>query len=201
MRIILVHGMGRTPLSMAWLGLRLRFMGHRVSFFSYSTAREGFHACVARLKTYIADHGDKEYIAVGHSLGTVLLRAALSEFSHQPHTAFLIAPPTEACAMARFFSGWKLYQWATGEMGQLLADEKFMRELPAPPNKTLIFAGDGGPKHRCLPYGARANDGVLAVEETQLRGCPIRVVSAIHTFIMNHPVVIRAISSACSEAT
>jgi hypothetical protein len=199
MHAILVHGMGRTSLSMAWLGLRLRLAGHSVSFFSYSAAQDDFHTCVARLRRHIANRRSGKYIVVGHSLGTVLLRAGLADISHQPHAAFLLAPPCRACAMARFFASWKLYKWATGEMGQLLADETFMQQLPAPPDKTLIFSGNGGPKHRRLPYGVQANDGILAVEETRLQGFAICVVPTVHTFIMNHPAVAQAIHESCME--
>lgn len=201
MHAILVHGMGRSPLSMAWLGLRLRLAGHSVSYFSYSTAREDFTCCVSRLQKQIqASTQNKKYIVVGHSLGAVLLRVALAVQSHQPSATFLLAPPTQACAIAKYFAHWRLYRWLTGEMGQLLANVDFMRQLPAPPKNAVIFAGCGGPRLRLLPYGVQANDGILAVDETRLPGFDVHVVRTIHTLIMNHRSVVQTICAVRSEA-
>ena len=201
MHAILVHGMGRSSLSMAWLGLRLRLARHSVSYFSYSAAQEEFACCVSRLRKQIqACTKNKEYIVVGHSLGTVLLRCALADQAHQPRATFLLAPPTQACAMAKRLSGWRLYRWLTGEMGQLLASADFMRRLPAPPKNAVIFAGCSGPRLHLLPYGVQANDGILAVDETRLPGFETHVVPSIHTLIMNHPSVMQTICAARAEA-
>ncbi len=50
-------------------------------------------------------------------------------------------------------------------MGQLLADEPFMLQLPMPPVSTRIYAGVGGPRASWLPFGTEANDGILSVSE------------------------------------
>lgn len=49
MRVILVHGMGRSPLSQMILGMRLRARGFAVSYFGYSATFSSFDATVARL--------------------------------------------------------------------------------------------------------------------------------------------------------
>src|SRR5262245_14508865 len=126
MRIVLVHGMGRTPLSMAWLALRLRLAGHRVRLFGYSAAHESFAACSTRLARQIMEHAaGRPYAVVGHSLGAVLLRQALSQLQQAPCATFLLAPPTRACDAARFFAASMPYRFFTGEMGQLLASAAF----------------------------------------------------------------------------
>ncbi len=102
MHAILVHGMGRSPLSMTWLGLRLKLSGHRVHYFSYCVSRESFSVCIKRLRTFIAARTQQQpYLVVGHSLGTVLLRTTLASITQQPCATYLLAPPTLACAMAR----------------------------------------------------------------------------------------------------
>lgn len=194
MHAILIHGMGRSPLSMGWLGLRLRLAGYSVSYFSYSAAREGFIDCVARLQAHIRAHANKgDYLVAAHSLGTVLVRAALVALPQPPRASFLIAPPTQACAMAKRFAGWRLFRWMTGECGQLLANADLMRKLPPPPANTTLFAGCGGPRLRWLPYGRQENDGILAVAETRWPGLDTQQVRALHTFIMNHRQVVQTI--------
>jgi hypothetical protein len=200
MHVVLVHGMGRSPLSMAWLYFRLRLAGHRVSAFSYSAARQDFRSCVVHLADFLATKtAGQTYAVIGHSLGTVFLRSVLAEIQHQPTATFLLAPPTRACAMAKLFSAWPLYRLATGECGQLLADEDFMRSLPPAPANSLIFAGISGPRRHWLPNGIAPNDGVLAVAETRLSGIPHFPVRTIHTFIMNHRSVIQAICNSLSK--
>lgn len=194
MNVILVHGMGRTPLSMAWLGFRLRRAGHHVDIFSYSARREDFFPCAKRLGHFIQARADgRAYVVVGHSLGAVLLREALARLRHKPAAAILLAPPAQACTMARLFFRSRIYRFLTGECGQLLACETFMRSLPAPPANSTIIAGTRGPRHWLLPLGDTPNDAILAVDETRLQGVRHHCVKASHTFIMNHGFVFRQI--------
>jgi hypothetical protein len=78
MHAILIHGLGRTPVSMLLLARRLRAKGITTHLFGYSAAFEGWDACVARLRGFIATrtHGER-FIVVGHSLGCVLTRAVI----------------------------------------------------------------------------------------------------------------------------
>jgi len=188
MKAILVHGMGRTPASFIVLAARLRARGFRPSSFRYSAAFERFVPCVDRLVERVrARAGDDPYILIGHSLGTVLIRAALPALAaHPPAVCFFLAPPVAASRAATFFAGRRLYRLLTGEMGQLLADPAFMAALPAPAVPTRIYAGTAGPRGRRFPFGFQPNDGILAVSETELPGqTPPILVPAIHSFIMN----------------
>lgn len=187
--IILVHGMGRGPLSMAWLAWRLRRAGCRPHLFYYLATFEKFDTCAARLALFITRRtGGKDYIFVGHSLGTVLLRATLPQLPKPPLASFFLAPPTVACHFARRLKNFWLYRWLTQEMGQRLADPVFMAGLSLPPN-CHIFAGDAGPRWSRWPCGDAPNDGILTVDETRLTGVPHTVVPASHTFIMNRPEI------------
>lgn len=77
MREILVHGMGRTPAAMLILAARLRAAGLHPDLFAYSAALEGWEGCVGRLRGFIDRRAaGTDFVVVGHSLGTVLLRAA-----------------------------------------------------------------------------------------------------------------------------
>jgi alpha-beta hydrolase superfamily lysophospholipase len=87
-------------------------------------------------------------VVIGHSLGAVLLRAALPRLARPPVACFLLAPPTQASLAARRFAPRRLYRLFTGEMGQKLASQPFMDALPLPAVPTRIYAGTGGPRRR-----------------------------------------------------
>ena len=188
MDLVLIHGMGRTPVSMLRLRRRLRRAGHHPVLFGYSPTFETLQVASARLVSLIERRVDtKNYALVGHSLGTVIIRTALGQLENRlPSACFFMAPPMLACKAARFFSRFWPYRLLMGEMGQLLADDAFMRQLPMPSAFTRIYAGVSGPRAAWLPFGMEANDGILSLSEaTGAFAARVVEVPAIHTFIMN----------------
>lgn len=187
-QILLIHGMGRTPLSMLRLHQRLKARGFSPKLFGYSPTFESFEACMGRLAAHILETtGGHPYALAGHSLGTVLIRGVLPRLAARPPLAcFFLAPPTQACRATRFFAGNPLYKLLMGEMGQLLADPAFMAALAYPQIPCRIYAGTAGPTGRFSPFGDEPNDGILSVEE--MRGpaeIPVVITHSSHTFIMN----------------
>lgn len=191
MDIVLIHGMGRTPASMLILKQRLAKLGHKTHLFGYAAWAENLETVSNRLIRKIERQvGSQPYAVIGHSLGSVILRRALTSLAANPpsHT-FLLAPPMRACKAARYFSRFRLYRTLTGEMGSLLADEAFMQSLPLPPN-TVIYAGTAGPRASWLPFGNAANDGILSLDEVVSDSGERVEVAASHTFIMNSRAVV-----------
>ncbi|KAA0255025.1 alpha/beta fold hydrolase [Acidobacteria bacterium ACD] len=186
MRALLVHGMGRTPASQALLAVRLRQRGLTTHLFGYSTL-PSISSTVERLAAralFVA--ANAPYVLVGHSLGCVLIRAALPLLDgHPPAACFFLAPPSVACRAARRFSRQRLFRLLTGEAGRLLASEERMSSLPVPAVPTRIYAGTAGPRGPLSPFGDEPNDGILAVSETVLGDLPVVEVPALHTFLMN----------------
>ncbi|NET08808.1 MAG: alpha/beta hydrolase [Symploca sp. SIO2B6] len=105
MDILLIHGLGRTPLSMRFLGRYLEQQGHRTQYFGYAAFAESYDQIVARLcdrlatmttsnpqdykNTLGADGAGMNassrseqtpfvYGIVAHSLGGLLARSALA---------------------------------------------------------------------------------------------------------------------------
>lgn len=188
MDVVLVHGMGRTPLSMLRLRRRLRRAGHRTILFGYSPTFETLQGASARLAKRVRRRVDTScYALAGHSLGTVIIRTALAQLQdHPPLACAFLAPPMVACKAARFFSRFWLYRVLTGEMGLLLASEGFMQRLAMPAMSTRIYAGTGGPRIAWLPFGMAPNDGILAVAEaTGAFAGEVVEVPSVHTFIMH----------------
>lgn len=192
MDVILVHGMGRTPLSMLRLARRLRRAGQRPLLFAYSPTFETLDAAVARLRGRIRRLGHRRYALVGHSLGSVLIRSALADLTlAPPEASFFLAPPMVACRAARYFSRRSLYRILTGDMGQRLADAHFMQNLPMPPGLVRIYVGVRGPRAPWYPLGDEPNDAILCASEAAGAHAALAVeVQAMHTFIMNAPAVV-----------
>jgi thioesterase domain-containing protein len=77
MRLVLIQGMSRTPLSLALLGCRLSQLGNPVRYFGYAALHESFDQIVGRLVATIRATADQHpYALIGHSLGGILARAA-----------------------------------------------------------------------------------------------------------------------------
>ena len=187
MHVVLIHGMGRTPVSMLRLRRHLKRAGHVPHLFAYSPTFETLAGATARLARLIEHRiGGERYALIGHSLGTVLIRVAACRLRTPPAACFFLAPPMLACKAARHFSRFRLYRWLTGEMGSLLADDAFMRSLPLPPGVLRLYAGTRGPRAAWLPFGMEENDGVLSVSEA-VGDCAAAAmkVAALHTFIMH----------------
>jgi hypothetical protein len=191
MDVVLIHGMGRTPLSMLRLRHRLRRAGHRPILFGYSPTFETLEGATARLVKKIGRQVTGDYALIGHSLGSVIIRNALGRLQNRPPAACcFLAPPMVACKAARFFTRYWLYRGVMGEMGQLLADEGFMSRLPLPAVPTRVYAGTGGPRASWLPFGMAPNDVILSVAEATGRfDGKVVEVPAIHTFIMHSKTV------------
>ena len=73
--VVLLHGMGRSWISMALLGLRLRRSGYETHLFGYSPRRESLDELSQRLKALIDNEVKASaYNLIGHSLGNIIVR-------------------------------------------------------------------------------------------------------------------------------
>jgi pimeloyl-ACP methyl ester carboxylesterase len=193
--------MGRSPLSQLLLAKRLRSCGIKVDLFGYSTFLP-FDRSLNRLVKRVAALGnDEPFILIGHSLGCVLIRAALPRLgSRKPSACFFLAPPSTVSRAARFFASNRLYRFFTRDSGQLLSDEAFMAALPVPEGTVRVYAGTAGHRGRLSPLRQEPNDGILAVSETILTNTDAPVlVPALHTFIMNSEFVANDIASTVAK--
>lgn len=187
---LLVHGLGRSPVSMFPLAGPVRRAGVRPHFFGYSASVESMPRIVARLKRTLTKR-QPDYL-IGHSLGGILLRLALAEL---PTTSvkhfFMLGPPNQSPRLARYFTKWGLpFRLFSGSSGRFLANPDDYLRLPPPPCPTTVVAGTGGPRGRFSPFGSEPNDGIVSVSETKLDDThqPL-LVPALHTWIMSHPQV------------
>jgi hypothetical protein len=88
-----------------------------------------------------------------------------------------------------------------GDAGDLLAHEDRLAGIPATTVPCTVIAGTRGINGRWSPFGNEANDGLVAVSETELDGAEESVtVPARHPFIMNDRRAREIIRSYCSTS-
>ena len=203
MNLLLVHGLWRTPLSLLLLVRQLRGWGYGTGQFGYAAVAQGYDAIVARLIARLerlADAGP--YAVIGHSMGGVLLRSALSHLpGPQPQHLVMLGTPNRPPRLARVLGVRWVYRRIMGECGVNLSSPLFYAGLPVPQVPYTIVAGTAGPRGRWSPFGQEPNDGVVAVSETRIYDDdPLVLLPVTHTFMMNsarvHDVVRRALTMA-----
>lgn len=186
---------------------RLRRAGLRSATFSYSVALESFEAIVSRLRVKLEElsHGREDYVVVGHSLGGVLLRAAIHALpmsANRPHHVFLLGSPIGSARLAARFQNNPVYRSLTGDCGQLLASATRMAAVASLHEPTTSIVGVRGLSHRRSPFGEETNDGVVSIGEVSAPWLTRQFqVPVVHTLLpaSRHvaAVILRAISESC----
>ncbi len=200
MRALLVHGMGRTPVSMLVLARRLRQAGLTTTQFGYVPAVERYDRIVDRLVRRVsAIATDTDYIVIGHSLGGLLLRSALGVLDPalpQPRHLFMLATPNHSPRLARRWRRNLAYRLYTGDAGQLLADAERVEAIPLPRVPYTIIAGTSGTRRLRSVFPDEPNDWIVGLSEVRLREDDhIITVSLGHTFMMNYRKVAAVVLS------
>ncbi|RZM78948.1 esterase/lipase family protein [Leptolyngbya iicbica] len=203
MQVLLVHGLSRTPASLLPLAWRLQTSGWQTHAFGYAAIFETFDQIVERLRHQLHDLSQQgPYSVVAHSLGGLLLRAALeSQLLRSPAHVVMLGPPNQRPRLAPM--AWQLppFQWFTGQCGFNLTRLDFFHQLPLLRSPYTIIAGVGGPTGLLSPFGTEANDGIVAISETRMsdRDHPLEF-PVEHTFMMNDTAVQSAIVTAIQNA-
>lgn len=209
MQILLVHGLGRTPISMTPLIRPLKKAGHAPELFGYAAFAEPYDRIAERLHRRLADFARQgDYGVVAHSLGGLLTRSALSPGGFPiPKQVIMLGTPNQSPRMARIAWKWlPLFQWFAGSCGRNMAHEDWYATLPTPHFPLTTIAGTKGWQGGWSPFGEAVNDGLVALEEVVLDNSaswtgnqPIQVAS-FHTFMMSHPEVQKAVVAILNRA-
>jgi pimeloyl-ACP methyl ester carboxylesterase len=181
--VVLVHGLGRTPLSMWLLGQRLKRAGYRVGHFGYvSTGGRvaGIGAGLAEWVERVAGDAPRVHY-VGHSLGCIVVRWLLSHARpERTGRVVMLAPPNQGSAAADRWARW--LGWAVPFLHELATVEgSVARSLRLPEGVDVgIVAG--------------LRDAKVRLAETHLEGeRDHAVVPSYHSFIMNRRDVNRLV--------
>lgn len=175
---------------MGRLARDLRLPERHVEVLNYVTALESFDRIVRRVRDRLALLAARgPYAAIGHSLGGLLVRAALANASTSlapPAHLIMLGTPNQPPRLARRFRRLWPYRWINGECGQLLTRPDFFAGLPPLSIPYTIIAGTGGWRGGAGPFAGDPNDGLVAVSETLLSPSDQPITFPVrHTFMMN----------------
>jgi pimeloyl-ACP methyl ester carboxylesterase len=193
MRVLLAHGLARTPLSLAKLARAVKGAGHETRMFGYVAFAESYDdiraRLVAELREMAADPAPVGLI--GHSLGGLLFRHALADVPElNVHRLIMLGTPNRSPRMARLAVRWGLWRIWSRSCGELLASPDAYMNIPAPRVPYTIIAGTAGWPSPKSPFGDEPNDGFVAVSETRIRDeDEPSLFPVLHTFMMNDAAV------------
>jgi hypothetical protein len=205
MKVLLIHGLSRSPLSLFSLERRLGAEGWKTEQFAYAAVIEPYDRIVGRLRARLKAI-QEPYAIVAHSLGGLLTRSALgAEPITKPRQIVMLGTPNRPPRLAAY--AWQLllpFRWWTGDCGFNLTSLDFFAQLPQPRSPYTIIAGTQGLRGIFSPFGNEMNDGVVALSETMISaGDAIVKLPVNHTLMMHDPIVqatvVRAISQIGSD--
>ena len=190
--VIVVHGLGRTPASMAILVSRLENAGFRVINFGYPSRSEPIEALVERLESEVGQCCISEAETVHfvtHSMGGVLVRSYLSQRpeAHQGRVVML-SPPSQGSEIIDAFSDSDLLRSILGPAALLLGTDSAGIANQLEPVRFSLGVITGT---RSLdPIGSwlipGPDDGKVSVDRAAVEGAADFIaLPATHTFIMN----------------
>ncbi len=140
--VILLHGLFSSALLLKPLEWRLRGLGYVVENWNYP----GFGGVIEdhgkrlwdKLMAYDGDEGVDRIHLVGHSMGGIVIRSALSlGLPRKLHRVVMIATPNKGSHVARILNGFA--PWLSRMLGQISdADDSFVNRLP------WVIEGEGG---------------------------------------------------------
>jgi hypothetical protein len=171
MLILLVHGLGRTPLSLFGLAAALRRGGHHTRFFGYLPPVEGVPHIVDRLAHRLRSlaKSGREVGLIGHSLGGLFLRMALPQVPElRVRYLVTLGTPHQPPRMARLAWRWLPFRLFTRACGRFLATPEGFDRLPPLRVPYLAIAGTAGACGRFSPFRDEPNDGLVAVSEARV---------------------------------
>ena len=202
-RVVILHGIGRTSLSMAKVARIFRHAGYKEDNLGYNSTRDVLRTIIDDVYNRIRHYSDDENTQVHfvcYSLGCLVTRGIIEQ--HRPANlgrVVMLGPPNQGSELADYLKDHAVSNWLFGPvLPQLGTANRHMLEklIGADADYELgIIAG----RNALDPIGAAiipdADDGRVPVERTKLHGMKEHlVVNANHTtLIINDAVIAQAL--------
>ena len=194
--VVVLHGMGRTKLSMAPLANELRHQGFEVINFSYPSTRRSIAESSELLRRQIAavsttQNGRIHFVT--HSLGGIVVRAMLKEYRPAKlGRVVMLSPPNQGSELADRLRSNFVYRLATGPAGQELGtnDASTPNTLGAVDFPLGVITGNRSLNPLFSAWIPGPDDGKVSVSRAPVDGMTdFLVVPHSHSFIMRSPQV------------
>ena len=188
--VVLVHGLGRSAHSLDAMAESLGARGFEPVQFNYASTQGTIEDHAKALNRVVEGLGGTRTVSfVTHSLGGPVVRKALA--LKKPDYALgrvvMLAPPSRGSSIAETLAEYVPMRWLFGPALTELTSHA-MTDLPGPSTSFAIVAGQVGG----VSLTRGKSDGLVSIAETKLDGADKHiVVDSGHTFIMNHPDVMR----------
>jgi triacylglycerol lipase len=186
--VVLLHGLGRSHLSMTALQFALENAGYEVwngGYASRSATVEQLAPVVGQAIDACRARGTQRVHFVTHSMGGILVRAYFRDrVVPDAGRVVMIAPPNRGSTIVDANRDRWWFRMATGPAGQQLGTgvDSLPNTLPPLPLEVGVIAG--------------RYDGKVSVPSTRLPEMKEHlVVDSAHTFLMNTPTVVRQVQA------
>ncbi|MEZ5540721.1 MAG: alpha/beta fold hydrolase [Pseudomonadota bacterium] len=199
--VILLHGLGRTALSMRTIEAALTDAGYCVRNRSYPSRSADIEwlaaAAIGDGLAYCEWHDASRIHFVTHSLGGILVRQYLQDNRIENlGRIVMLSPPNQGSEIAELLKARPLYRYAAGPAGAQLGtgNDSVPLHLAPIPGQIGIITGASSLDPWFSPLIPGADDGKVSVERARLAEMhDFLVVDHGHTFIMQAGEVIAQI--------
>jgi triacylglycerol lipase len=190
--VVLLHGMGRTAISMKGLEWYLSKRGYRVINVTYNSRKYSVEALAENylrplLDKKITDRSAKVNF-VTHSLGGIIVREYFKEFAVENlGRVVMLAPPNHGSEIIDFLKAHCLTRNFLGASGRELgtSTNSLPNRLGAVQFECGIIAGDRSLNPFLSSFLCRPNDGKVTVASAKVEGMgDLLVLHSTHTWLM-----------------
>ncbi len=200
--VVLLHGLGRSHLSMTLLQFVLERSGYKVWNRGYPSTRKTVEELAPVVGEAVAEcrkFAPQKIHFVTHSMGGILVRTYFRD--HQVAEAgrvVMLAPPNHGSEIVDAHRDRRWFRRATGPAGQQLgtAADGLPNTLPPLKLEVGVIAGKRSSDPWFNRLYAGDHDGKVSVASARLPEMKdMLVVESGHTFMMNSPAVIRQVKA------
>ncbi len=198
--VVLLHGLGRTSKSMAYMEERFTGAGYTVFNYDYESRKNKIDSLVLDLQAFLENcclQKEARLYFVTHSLGGILVRALISR--NRPENlgrVVMLSPPNKGSETVDLLKNYSFFQKIFGPASMQLGTdpESFPNRLGPADFELGIITGDRtiDPVSSLIIPGE--DDGKVAVEKTKLEGMTDFLVMPVsHAYIMQKPEVVEEV--------